>query len=166
MFWRKSKDEAILMRNKRYAVAYGVFHNRVHDKIGGIDDFKVYMSNPQIINLIEGQYNECLRVLKYTDAGEYVAYIIVQQNRNWQKYIDSDEVEQLGWGFNAARDIIFSFAPAIAKAGGKSVEGVTGLMMEAIIERISEGEMQHDVEPFLLALRGVRSTFEELNGST
>lgn len=104
-------------------------------------------------------------VLKNTGVGECVAYLVGQQNKNRQRCIGSDEVEQLGWGFNAARDVIFSFAPAIGKAGGKSVEGVTGLMMEAIIESILEGEMQHDVELFLLPLRGVLSTFNELNGS-
>lgn len=166
MFWRKSKDKQIISRNIRYGVAFGLVFSRFKEGIGESGDFKAYMTDPRVIDVIDHAHNEALRVLVNTNPADFFAHILLEQNKSWKKKCNADPLSQIAWGYNAARDIIFSFAPAIARVGKKNVEDVTGAMLQELIDVILEDKIQYNVELFVLPLRGVLEAFEDVKKST
>ena len=162
MFWKnKSKHDEILLRNNRFAVAYGIIHNTLPngEEIG---DFKAYMSDPRVVAQIEAQYGEARKILRGSDVDDFFASIILQLVDFIKSKSDLNELVQIAWSFNVARDVIFAYAPAIAEAGKLNVEAIARSMIEVIMDEISRSEDAKVFEPSLLPLRGVLAAYEQV----
>lgn len=157
---RLHEAEDLLLKNPTFAVAYGIEHNKFAKETRG-PDFRSYISNPQVIKVVDEAYRQTHREIGKADGASVFTQTIFLLIESMKPLSGAEEAARLAWGFNAARDIIFAFAPALAEADGKDVELITLVLMDIIIRQIEECDELGHFEACRAPLECVLFTYQD-----
>lgn len=148
MFWKKSSPDYLVDRNPRFAHSFGFVYNEIiilHMKID--ESFEDYLSNKKIMNALDIMHHSTTKAAKDLGALDVLFSVRMQLVDTIEKRIDKDDYEQVAWSFNVGRDIIFSYAPAIASVGKKDVFQLTHLFIQSVLDEI-EARNFHQYQKF------------------
>lgn len=135
MFWRKKKAEDFVERNPFFFMAFGEAWNELSVKALGFEmEFVKYIEDPRIVKNIDEIYRLTKASLSDKAAGDVYASLVMNTIEQLREDVSLHDALQLGRATNTARDIIFSYAPAIAEANKNDVYELTKIILLRIVE--------------------------------
>ncbi len=156
MFWKKKPIDRIVERNPRFAGAFGEVYNGLMKDWGAKERFEDFISVQGVVDQLDQMYNSTKLAALGRNGEEVFASVGVQLI----DLISKEEVDQrFAWSIIVARDIIFSYGPAVANGLKRDTFEITSLFLSSISDQLSRknvgGAYQGPILVFGAILEGV-----------
>ncbi len=135
MFWGMKPADRMIKRNPRFANAFRHVSDGLMMQWGEKEWFDSHISGEGVIDQLEKIYSSTKAAAEGANRDNVFASVGFQL---MYSITERDEEEQFAWSVVVARDVIFGYGPAIAKARNKDVYEVTRLLLRAILEHVSK----------------------------